>query len=142
MDKKVYQNNFNANFDFSEEEDKFLAYGLFKYGYGSWELIRNEFRNSDRFMFNWIVKTRSIQDIQKRCDYLIAKFKKEVQAIKRMEEEKIRLQKEEEERQRIAKLQKSKGKKQLGQRSNQKGKGELVTVVKGKSSNKALLKRG
>lgn len=28
-------------FDFSDEEDKFIAMSLYKYGYGSWELIRN-----------------------------------------------------------------------------------------------------
>jgi hypothetical protein len=59
-DKKGFLNGFNPNFDFSDEEDKFLAYSLIKYGYGSWELIRNELRNSDRFIFNWIVKTRTI----------------------------------------------------------------------------------
>lgn len=69
------------SFDFSDEEDKFIAMGLYKYGYGSWELIRNEIRNSDRFKFNWVVKSRTVQDIQKRCDYLVQKFKKEVQVI-------------------------------------------------------------
>ena len=29
-------------------------------------------------MFNWVVHTRSAQDIQKRCDYLIEQFKKEL----------------------------------------------------------------
>jgi len=60
------------------EEDRFLAYCLFKYGYGQWELIRNEFRNSPLFLFNWAVKCRSLQDIQRRCDSLIASFKKEI----------------------------------------------------------------
>lgn len=57
--------------DFSEEEDQFIAFALFKYGYGSWELIRNELRNSHRFIFNWAVKCRTNTDIQKRCDYLV-----------------------------------------------------------------------
>jgi SWI/SNF-related matrix-associated actin-dependent regulator of chromatin subfamily A member 5 len=59
-DKKSYSNNTNANYDYTDEEDKFLAYALFKYGYGAWDLIRNEIRNSERFLFNWIVKTRTI----------------------------------------------------------------------------------
>ena len=29
-------------------------------------------------MFNWVVQTRSTIDIQKRCDYLITQFKKEL----------------------------------------------------------------
>ena len=65
-------------FDFSEEEDKFIALALYKYGYGSWEMIRNEIRNSNLFRFNWIAKTWTIQDIQKRCEQIVSKLKKEV----------------------------------------------------------------
>ena len=57
-EKKTY--NHNPCFDYTDEEDQFLSYALFKYGYGSWELIRNEIRNSNRFILNWVVKSRSI----------------------------------------------------------------------------------
>ena len=50
-------------FDFSEEDDKFLSMCLYKFGYGYWELIKNEIRNSPRYMFNWAIKTKSLQDI-------------------------------------------------------------------------------
>jgi hypothetical protein len=63
--------SYTGVFEFTEEEDKYLALGLFKFGYGEWELIRNEFRNSDRFRLNWVVKTRTCSDIQRRCDYMI-----------------------------------------------------------------------
>lgn len=46
--------------DFSEEEDKFICFAMFKYGYGYWELIKNELRNSKRFIFNLAVKCRSV----------------------------------------------------------------------------------
>lgn len=40
--------------------------------------MRNEIRNSPYFLLNWIVQTRSIIDIQKRADYLVTLFKKEL----------------------------------------------------------------
>ena len=56
--------NFEENpFEFYPDEDKFYAFGLFKYTYGYWEIIRNELRNSQHFMFNWVVQTRSVIDI-------------------------------------------------------------------------------
>lgn len=33
-------------FEFSVEEDKFYAFGLFKYTFGYWELMKNDLRNS------------------------------------------------------------------------------------------------
>jgi hypothetical protein len=58
---QAYANN--NSFEYTLEEDKFLAYCLFKYGYGQWDLIRNEFRNTPRFWFNWAVKSRTLADI-------------------------------------------------------------------------------
>ena len=51
-----------------EDEDLFLAYCLFKFGYGAWELMRNEYRNTERFRLNWIALSRTVNDIQRRCD--------------------------------------------------------------------------
>mmetsp|Transcript_40485 Transcript_40485/g.61746 ORF Transcript_40485/g.61746 Transcript_40485/m.61746 type:complete len:211 (+) Transcript_40485:3376-4008(+) len=59
-------------------EDRCYAMGLFKYTYGYWELIRNDLRNNPYFQFNWIAQMRSVVDIQRRCDYLISQFKKEL----------------------------------------------------------------
>lgn len=55
------------------------ALGLFKYGYGYWNLIRNDLRNCSELSFNWLAKSRTVMDVQKRCDQLIASFKKEFQ---------------------------------------------------------------
>lgn len=68
----------NPMFEFSEYEDKFLACALYKFGYGAWELIRNDIRNCDLFRFNWIAKSRTAVEIGKRCEILVTKFKKEV----------------------------------------------------------------
>lgn len=51
---------------------------MFKYTYGYWDLLKNEIRNCPYFLFNWVVQTRTPADIQKRCDYLITLFKKEL----------------------------------------------------------------
>jgi len=50
-------------FEFSVEEDKFYAFGLFKYTFGYWEIMKNELRNSPHFLFNWAVHTRTNADI-------------------------------------------------------------------------------
>lgn len=60
--------------DFSLSEDKVLALGLYRYGYGFWDLIRNDIRNDPQFSFNVTAKSRSVADIQKRCNLLIQKF--------------------------------------------------------------------
>lgn len=49
----------SSPFDFSEDEDKFISISLYKFGYGSWDLIRNDLRNNERFALNWVVRTRS-----------------------------------------------------------------------------------
>jgi SWI/SNF-related matrix-associated actin-dependent regulator of chromatin subfamily A member 5 len=57
--------------EFTPEEDKIYAMGLFKYTYGYFELLKNDVRNSPLFLFNWAVYTRTTAAIQRRCDYLI-----------------------------------------------------------------------
>ena len=51
---------------------------MFKYTYGYWEIMRNELRNSQHFMLNWALHSRSVIDIQKRSDFLVKLFKKEL----------------------------------------------------------------
>jgi hypothetical protein len=34
--------------------------------------------NSQTLMFDWVAKSRTVADIQKRCDQLIAEFRKEL----------------------------------------------------------------
>lgn len=58
-------------------EDSILALGLRRYGYGFWEMMRNDIRNDPRMSFNWLARSRSLLEIHKRCDQLIQRFKKE-----------------------------------------------------------------
>ena len=52
--------------------------GMFKYTYGYEHLIKNDVRNCPHFMFDWLAYTRTKADIEKRCNYLITLFKKEL----------------------------------------------------------------
>lgn len=65
-------------FDFHPDEDKFYAFGLFKYTFGYWELMRNDLRNSQYFFLNWVVHTRTVAEIQKRSEFLVNQFKFEL----------------------------------------------------------------
>ena len=87
------QPSVNPLFNFSLEEDRLLTASLYKFGYGAWELIRNDFRNSTLFRLNWVAKSRSIADITRRCEYLIARFKRENAIEKEQEDELLKQQK-------------------------------------------------
>jgi len=62
---------------YSEEEDAFLFYQMYRHGYGASERIRLELRRPWQFLFNWYIKTRSAAEIQKRCDLLVKIVEKE-----------------------------------------------------------------
>lgn len=64
--------------EFHEAEDRLMALGMYRYGYGFWELIRNDIRNDPQLSFNWVARSRTVTEIHKRCDQLIAIFKKEL----------------------------------------------------------------
>ena len=64
--------------EFTVAEDRLMALGMHRYGYGYWELIRNDIRNDPQLSFNWLARSRTVPEIQKRCDQLIAIFKKEL----------------------------------------------------------------
>ena len=56
---------------YQEEEDAFLVCMMYRHGYGAAERIRMEIRRAWQFRFNWYFKSRSAQEIQKRCDLLV-----------------------------------------------------------------------
>lgn len=76
---------------FGPAEDKLCALGLFKYGYGYWDLIRNDLRNSHELTFNWIARSRTVADIQKRCEQIILGFKREYLPDSLVDEKKVTL---------------------------------------------------
>lgn len=65
---------------FTEEEDKFMLIVLEKFGYGRedvYEKIREEIRKCPLFRFDWFIRTRTVQEISKRCHTLVSLIEKE-----------------------------------------------------------------
>lgn len=62
---------------YTEEEDRFLICMMHRLGYGAWDELKAEIRNSWRFRFDWFFKSRTPQELQRRCDTLIRLIEKE-----------------------------------------------------------------
>lgn len=50
-----------------------------KLGYGNWDELKAAFRTSPLFRFDWFVKSRTSQELARRCDTLIRLIEKENQ---------------------------------------------------------------
>lgn len=79
---------------YQEEEDAFLICMMYRHGYGAAERIRMEIRRAWQFRFDWYFKSRSAQEIQKRCDLLVRFVERENEAVRKREEEEERKQQE------------------------------------------------
>lgn len=62
---------------YQEEEDAFLVAMMYRHGYGAAERIRMSIRRAWQFRFDWYFKSRSAQEIQKRCDVIVKIIEKE-----------------------------------------------------------------
>lgn len=62
---------------YTEEEDRFLICMVHKLGYGAWDELKAEIRNSWRFRFDWFFKSRTPQELARRCETLIRLIEKE-----------------------------------------------------------------
>ncbi|KAF7726733.1 hypothetical protein EC973_008507 [Apophysomyces ossiformis] len=65
---------------YNEDEDRFLIVMLEKYGYGTenvYDHIRREIRHSPQFRFDWFFKSRTSQELGRRCNTLIGLIQKE-----------------------------------------------------------------
>ncbi|KAK7387869.1 hypothetical protein VNO78_22665 [Psophocarpus tetragonolobus] len=64
---------------YNEECDRFMICMIHKLGYGNWDELKAAFRMSPLFRFDWFVKSRTTQEITRRCDTLIRLVEKENQ---------------------------------------------------------------
>ncbi|CAN7067800.1 unnamed protein product [Brassica rapa subsp. trilocularis] len=64
---------------YNEECDRFLVCMVHKLGYGNWDELKTTFKTSPLFSFDWFVKSRSSQELARRCDTLIRLIEKENQ---------------------------------------------------------------
>jgi SWI/SNF-related matrix-associated actin-dependent regulator of chromatin subfamily A member 5 len=72
---------------YQEEEDAFLLCMMYRHGYGAAERIRMEIRRAWQFRFDWYFKSRSAQEIQKRCDTLVKVIDRENEEVRKKEME-------------------------------------------------------
>ncbi|CAA7061895.1 unnamed protein product [Microthlaspi erraticum] len=70
---------------YNEDCDRFMICMVHKVGYGNWEELKSEFKTSISFKFDWYVKSRSAQEIARRCDTLIRLIEKENQEYEERE---------------------------------------------------------
>ncbi|KAK3160843.1 hypothetical protein QOZ80_1BG0065670 [Eleusine coracana subsp. coracana] len=64
---------------YNEECDCFMLCMVHKLGYGNWDELKAAFRMSPLFRFDWFVKSRTTQELARRCDTLIRLVEKENQ---------------------------------------------------------------
>ncbi|KAJ2601737.1 chromatin remodeling complex Adenosinetriphosphatase, partial [Coemansia sp. RSA 1804] len=65
---------------YTEDEDRFMLVHLARLGIGSddvYDRIRQEIRQSSLFRFDWFIKSRNTQEIQRRCQTLVGLLQKE-----------------------------------------------------------------
>ncbi|KAJ0963388.1 hypothetical protein J5N97_028510 [Dioscorea zingiberensis] len=62
---------------YNEQCDRFMLCMVHKLGYGNWDEIKSAFRVSPLFRFDWFVKSRTPQELARRCDMLIRLIEKE-----------------------------------------------------------------
>jgi len=61
---------------YTQQEDQFILCMTNKLGYGNWEQLQQEIRQSWQFRFDWFLKSRTPQELGRRCDTLIKMFEK------------------------------------------------------------------
>ncbi|XP_057960138.1 ISWI chromatin-remodeling complex ATPase CHR11 isoform X1 [Malania oleifera] len=64
---------------YNEECDRFMICMVHKLGYGNWDELKAAFRTSSLFRFDWFVKSRTTQELARRCDTLIRLVERENQ---------------------------------------------------------------
>jgi len=72
---------------YTEEEDAFLLCMMHRHGFGANERIRLEIRRAFQFRFNWYFKSRSSQEIQRRCESIVKMVEKEISDTRKAEED-------------------------------------------------------
>ncbi|GBG88593.1 hypothetical protein CBR_g48123 [Chara braunii] len=82
---------------YTEECDRYLLCMVHRLGYGNWDELKQVFRTHPFFRFDWYVKSRTPQELARRCDVLIRLVEKENQEL----EERDRAMRKEQKKQRL-----------------------------------------
>ena len=62
---------------YTAEEDRFIVCLMQKIGYGRWEEIKLEIRKAWQFRFDWFIKSRTLQELNRRGDLLVKLIRSE-----------------------------------------------------------------
>eukprot|EP00944_MAST-04C_sp_MAST-4C-sp1_P014672 g14672.t1 len=62
---------------YTAEEDRFIVCLMQKIGYGRWEEIKLEIRKAWQFRFDWFIKSRTPQELNRRGDLLVKLIRNE-----------------------------------------------------------------
>ena len=84
---------------YQEEEDAFLICMMYRHGFGAAERIRMEIRRAWQFRMNWFFKSRTAQEIQKRCELLVKVVERENEDLRKKEQEAEEKKQEDEQQQ-------------------------------------------
>ncbi|GAA5925972.1 hypothetical protein JCM3775_005165 [Rhodotorula graminis] len=68
--KIVYANQTKGK-SYSEDEDRFLLVEIAKYGLNQEERIKRDIMEFPAFRFDWFIKSRTVEEIRRRCNTLI-----------------------------------------------------------------------
>eukprot|EP01132_Coremiostelium_polycephalum_P000977 gene977-1243_t len=124
------QYGIKKNKTYNDEEDIFLVCMMHKLGYGAWEELKEEIRKSPQFRFDWLIQTRTPQELKARCDqllkYIIKEYQEEQEKIKEAEKKK-----KEREKKKLAAEQSKTNSPSLGKRKST----TTTTSTKSKSTN-------
>eukprot|EP01116_Phalansterium_solitarium_P005922 TRINITY_DN181_c1_g1_i1.p1 TRINITY_DN181_c1_g1~~TRINITY_DN181_c1_g1_i1.p1 ORF type:complete len:1111 (+),score=402.66 TRINITY_DN181_c1_g1_i1:110-3442(+) len=81
---------------YTEEEDAFLVLTTHRLGYGLWDELKLEIRRSWQFRFDWFLKSRTPQELNRRVDTLIRCIEKENAEHEEKERARLKVQKQKE----------------------------------------------
>ena len=74
---------------FALEQDRALLCAVDKYGYGNWDMVREQLNADDRLLFQHTAQCMDSDAIAKRCDYRMRQMERELEAReKKMENKK------------------------------------------------------
>jgi SWI/SNF-related matrix-associated actin-dependent regulator of chromatin subfamily A member 5 len=75
--------------EYTPQEDEFLASTLIRLGYSNWDDMRDEIKTNSAFRFNIGFQARTEEDLQRRCDEIVAELETEMVEDVEMKEEGI-----------------------------------------------------
>ena len=68
---------------FTLESDRYLLCLTHLHGFGSWDLVQNSIRRSERFRFDFYLQSCTAETLGKRCELLMRSLEREMAEVER-----------------------------------------------------------